>query len=48
MISIRKLTTWERFRELLQPSRRRAREGRADNAIRWLVEHPEEPVIYPQ
>jgi hypothetical protein len=40
------ITLRERFLEFLFPARRRAREAKLREGIRWLMRHPEERVTY--
>jgi hypothetical protein len=40
------ISPWQRFLEYLFPSRRRARQAKLREGIRWLMRHPEEPVTF--
>jgi hypothetical protein len=37
---------WSRFLDLVWPARRRRREREFREHIRWLLEHPDEPVYF--
>jgi hypothetical protein len=46
MMALRKLSLWDRLLIRLFPARCRRYEAGLETAIRWLVEHPEEPVRF--
>jgi hypothetical protein len=45
-VTFRRLTFWQRLAEFFSARRRREREENLRVAIRWLMQHPEEPIEY--
>jgi hypothetical protein len=41
-----RMTRWDHFLEFLFPARRRVRQAKVRDGIRWLMEHPDEPVNF--